>query len=189
MQWPAPRPPNTHRGAEMMSRDTTHLSPSGLHSGVASRTVYVSGKPVAAAKPAGNVVRAALQSCNNTKRTDAVGARARAGLKETVRLECPHCKTPSLVRTSQMLSVLTKESTHACTNPECGHTFVALTEIVRTLSPSATPDPSVNLPLSSHVRRDLLRATLDYASSAAHTTRFTQPVTSDLFPLGTPPPE
>lgn len=161
--------------------------PSGMHSGVPSRTVYVSGKPVATVKAPTQTVGKALQSCNSSLRSAAVGARARAGHKEAMRLVCPHCKEPSFIRTSAQMTVLTRESTHICTNPECGCTFVALTEVVRVLSPSATPDPSVNLPLSTHIRRDMLRATLDHAATAEHTTQFTRPVTGDLFAAAGPP--
>lgn len=85
------------------------------------------------------------------------------------------------------MSRLMRELTYACTNPECGHTFVAMTEIVRTLSPSATPDPSVQLPLSSHVRRDGMRVVLDNAAESEHQPRYTLPTTGDLF--AGPPPE
>lgn len=106
---------------------------------------------------------------------------------EGTRMACPHCDFDSVIRTSMLMTKLMRETTYACTNPECGHTFIALTEIVRTLSPSATPNPSVNLPLSSHVRRDVLRTVLDHAGEAAHTPQFTQPVTGDLFMGGSPP--
>ncbi len=126
------------------------------------------------------------QADKKSSKTDSVGVRARAGNKEGARMQCPHCKHPALKRNSMQITPLTRESLHYCTNPECGHTFVALTEIVRTLSPSATPDPSVRLPLSSHVRRDLLRATLDHAGTAEHQTQFTEPVNGDLFAEGPP---
>lgn len=110
--------------------------------------------------------------------------------KEAMRLQCPHCKHPCVIRTSEQITVLTRQSVYCCVNAECGHTFVANTEIVRTLSPSATPDPSVNLPLSTHVRRDMLRAQLDHAASAEHVTSNTAPVTADLFmQQGGPPPD
>lgn len=163
--------------------------PSGIHSGAVTRTVYVGGKPVAQVKAPTQTVGKALQGCNSALRSAAVGARARAGHREGSRLICPHCKEFSYTRTSAQITVLTRESTHICTNPECGCTFVALTEVVRVLSPSATPDPSVNLPLSSHVRRDMMRATLDHAASAEHATQFTRPITGDLFPVGGPPPD
>lgn len=106
---------------------------------------------------------------------------------ERTRLECPHCERPSIIRSSRRMTKLTREIAYCCINPECGHTFVALTEIVRTLSPSATPDPSVHLPLSSHVRRDLVRAQMDYAQQSEHKPQFSRPVTGDLFAAGAPP--
>jgi len=109
--------------------------------------------------------------------------------KEAMRLPCPHCRWPSVIRTSEQMSVLTRQYVFCCVNAECGHTFVGTLEISRTLSPSATPDPSVCLPLSSHVRRDMLRLQLDHAASAEHTTRHTTPVTGDLFNQGAPPPD
>ena len=109
--------------------------------------------------------------------------------KESTRLPCPHCRWPSVIRTSEQMSVLTRQYVFCCVNAECGHTFVGTLEISRTLSPSATPDPSVNLPLSSHVRRDMLRAQLEHAATSAHTARNTAPVTGDLFSQGAPPPD
>lgn len=109
--------------------------------------------------------------------------------RERTRLHCPHCDAPALIRTSVQITVLTRETTYCCTNAECGHTFNALTEIVRTLSPSATPNPSVNLPLSTHVRRDLMRATLDHAQPSDYAPQNTRPVNRDLFEARPPPPE
>lgn len=127
----------------------------------------------------------AAQGCNQ-----AVPAKPWKGTsKESTRLPCPHCKCPSVIRTSEQMSVLTRQYVFCCVNAECDHTFVATLEISRTLSPSATPDPSINLPLSSHVRRDMLRVQLDHATSAAHTPRSTSPVTGDLFTQGAPPPD
>lgn len=100
---------------------------------------------------------------------------------ESNRLECPHCAWPAVIRSSTKMSTLTREATYWCTNVECGHTFTALTEIVRTLSPSATPNPSVSLPLSSHVRRTVLRDVLEHAPSSEYEARQTSPVTLDLF--------
>lgn len=106
---------------------------------------------------------------------------------EGTRMACPHCEFDSVIRTSMVMTKLMRETTYQCTNPECGHTFIALTEIVRTLSPSATPDPSINIPLSSHVRRDVMRTVLDHAEEAAHQPRYTNPVTGDLFACESPP--
>lgn len=127
----------------------------------------------------------------SNKTVQAVAARQpfKGTNKEAMRLSCPHCKHPCVIRTSEQVTVLTRQSVYCCVNAECGHTFVANTEIVRTLSPSATPDPSVNLPLSSHVRRDMLRLQLDHAGTAQHTPRNTAPVTGDLFIQGGKPPD
>ena len=103
---------------------------------------------------------------------------------EGTRFPCPHCKASSEIRTSRMVSATMRESIYQCTNVECGHTFIVDAEASRTLSPSATPDPTVNIPLSTHVRRDMVRVVLDNAGEAAHEARFTTPVTGDLFAGG-----
>ena len=100
---------------------------------------------------------------------------------EGTRFPCPHCKASSEIRTSRMVSATMRESIYQCTNVECGHTFIVDAEASRTLSPSATPDPTVNIPLSTHVRRDMVRVVLDNASEAAYQARYTTPVTGDLF--------
>lgn len=63
-------------------------------------------------------------------------------------IKCPHCKSTSRIRTSRDLSDLTREVTCQCDNVHCGHTFVASIEAVRTLSPSAMPDPMIDIQLS-----------------------------------------
>lgn len=50
-----------------------------------------------------------------------------------------------------------RQITYACTDPECGHTFVVSAEVQRTLSPSAKPNPSVLLPISEVVRERLMK--------------------------------
>ena len=66
---------------------------------------------------------------------------------------CPHCQAPSTIRTSVQSSAILREMFYQCTDAECGHTFVVHAEAVRTLSPSAKPDPLVYLPISEHTRR------------------------------------
>jgi len=51
-----------------------------------------------------------------------------------------------------MLSDLVKESILQCTNVHCGFTFTAMTHIDRELSPSATPRPGIDLPISVNPR-------------------------------------
>ena len=100
---------------------------------------------------------------------------------EGTRMACPHCEAQSEIRTGKVLTPTMRETLYQCVNVECGHTFVAVTEIVRTLSPSATPNPAVNLPLSTHVRRDMMRVVLDNAGEADHEAQYTRPITGDLF--------
>ena len=46
----------------------------------------------------------------------------------------------------------------------------------------------MNIPLSSHVRRNMMRVVLDNASEAEYQARYTTPVTGDLFPGGASTP-
>lgn len=62
-------------------------------------------------------------------------------------IACPHCEQKAIVRTSRKVTRVVREIYFACTEPRCGHTFVAQLAILRTLSPSACPNPLVNLPL------------------------------------------
>lgn len=66
---------------------------------------------------------------------------------------CPHCGARTFIRNSERLSRTLREVTYQCKDVECGHTFVANVEAVRTLSPSAKPDPAVMLPISDIVRQ------------------------------------
>lgn len=63
-------------------------------------------------------------------------------------LRCPHCETRARVRTSRQVTALVSDLNMACDNSECGHTFAAQIQIVRTISPSACPDPRVQLPVA-----------------------------------------
>lgn len=60
-----------------------------------------------------------------------------------MRMDCPHCGSKSSIRTSRPVSRMTRELYCQCTNLDCGHTFVSLVEVVRTLSPSSIPDPDI----------------------------------------------
>ena len=69
-----------------------------------------------------------------------------------ITIKCPHCKARAVARTSRELSPTMREIVYACDDPECGHTFVAQLEAVRTLSPSAKPRKNILLPISAEVR-------------------------------------
>ena len=73
-----------------------------------------------------------------------------------MRTRCPHCNELCTTRKTEQISSMYREITFVCNNSECGHVFVASVSPVRTLSPSATPDPSVNLPLSAHIDKTAL---------------------------------
>jgi hypothetical protein len=62
---------------------------------------------------------------------------------------CPHCRSRAIVRSSAQVTDLVRELDYACTNHLCGHTFVAQLEAVRTIVPSAMPNPTVHLPLGN----------------------------------------
>ncbi|RKU01807.1 transcriptional regulator [Burkholderia sp. Nafp2/4-1b] len=68
---------------------------------------------------------------------------------------CPHCRTRANARSSRELSLTLREVTYQCTNVDCGHTYIVNMEFARTLSPSATPNLALKLPLSPHVRERL----------------------------------
>lgn len=106
---------------------------------------------------------------------------------EGTRWPCAHCGAQSEIKTAYMVTVTLRETFYGCTNYECGHCFVVIAEVGRTTVPSATPNPAVNIPLSSHIRRSMVRVLLDNAPEAAHVARFTAPVTGDLFEPDAPP--
>ncbi|TPQ43129.1 ogr/Delta-like zinc finger family protein [Cupriavidus pinatubonensis] len=60
-----------------------------------------------------------------------------------MRMNCPHCGAIAHIRSSRSVSRMTRELYCQCTNLTCGHTFVGLVEVVRTLSPSSNPDPEI----------------------------------------------
>lgn len=102
-----------------------------------------------------------------------------------MRLRCPHCQRLGTIRSSVALSPTITHHYLACSNYECGHTWRASTEADLTLSPSATPDPTVSLPLSTHIRRDVLSHQIRACATREHKPLHTPPVTRDLFsPVG-----
>lgn len=63
-------------------------------------------------------------------------------------IACPHCDSRAIVRNSEQMAPLCRELRFRCENDACGHTFVASLEIIRTITPSACPNPNVHLPLA-----------------------------------------
>lgn len=80
----------------------------------------------------------------NGKMGDHMPDRSRA---DGFRVKCPHCGHAARLRTSKTLTALYREIYYQCSNLFCGHSFMATHEIVRTISPSRTPNPEISLPM------------------------------------------
>lgn len=61
-------------------------------------------------------------------------------------IHCPHCGDRSIVRSSEQVTPIVRELRLTCDNIECGHYFVAQLSVIRTVRPSARPNPDVHLP-------------------------------------------
>lgn len=61
---------------------------------------------------------------------------------------CPHCNSRSLIRNSKLVTPVAKDLYMNCLNTDCGHTWKAQISIVHTLSPSAMPNPEIDLPMA-----------------------------------------
>jgi len=79
-------------------------------------------------------------------------------------MHCPHCGSRAQVRTSTALSPTMRQVYFLCNNLVCGHSWVASLEAMRTISPSAIPNPAVDLPI---MRRDEVLA-LDAVLHPSH---------------------
>ncbi len=60
-------------------------------------------------------------------------------------LACPHCGAAMRIRSSRLASQTCRELNLHCVNTHCGATYGATLEISHAISPSARPNPSVNL--------------------------------------------
>lgn len=107
-----------------------------------------------------------------------------------ITIRCPHCRARATAVKSREMTLTMREVTYVCTNAHCGHTYVAGLEVMRTLSPSAMPNPAVTIPLSMHIKRRLLAAQMDGAPTAAATDADAQAEIAarnlDLFPDAMP---
>ncbi len=65
-------------------------------------------------------------------------------------INCPHCQHGAAVRGSEQVTTLIREVRYRCDNDDCGHTFVATIEIVRTVRPSLRPRAGIILPVLPH---------------------------------------
>lgn len=71
-------------------------------------------------------------------------------------LRCPHCRFAGERRTSRAVSDTFREIYYSCPNPLCGHSWKASLAYDYGLSPSAIPDPKVDLPMRPMERADVI---------------------------------
>lgn len=63
-------------------------------------------------------------------------------------MPCPHCNAPSRVRSSEMETRTIRNLYVQCQNVDCGFTWKAQLAIVHGLSPSAIPNPGVDITMA-----------------------------------------
>ncbi|WP_421865197.1 ogr/Delta-like zinc finger family protein [Motiliproteus sp.] len=64
------------------------------------------------------------------------------------KMQCPHCQGPIRVRNSVAMHPLLRSTFLQCMNLACGATFRGQAEITHEISPPATPNPDINLPMA-----------------------------------------
>ena len=67
----------------------------------------------------------------------------------TISNKCPHCSSALWIRSSEQVGPLLKRLYGQCTNLHCGFTAQGFLTWEVELSPSATPNPNINLPKST----------------------------------------
>ena len=74
---------------------------------------------------------------------------ASARRESRFRVKCPHCLSFARARSSDLLTPTYREVRFECQNDACGHIWVAGLEAIRTLCPSDTPNPAIDIPLAA----------------------------------------
>lgn len=69
------------------------------------------------------------------------------------RINCLHCETPLRIRSSRKVVPTSIQLGLQCTNVDCGATFGGVMEITHGISPSALPNPGVQLRMVTPKRR------------------------------------
>ena len=98
-----------------------------------------------------------------------------------MRLRCPHCNSLSTILSSEAVSSTVTRHYVVCRNLECAHAWRATTEADITLSLSAMPSPLVVLPLSAHIRRDVILAQLHGPTTNEYEPRRPKAYQTDMF--------
>lgn len=85
-----------------------------------------------------------------------------------MRFRCPHCGTQSVVRTSEQITPTFSRLYVQCPDIECGHAWRVDAASNITISPSAKPNPRIQMEISQHVRRDLIIQQMNTAQVGYH---------------------
>lgn len=70
-----------------------------------------------------------------------------------MKMHCPHCMCIAHLHSLHAAGTLFREHVYCCSDPYCGHTFIARCEVAHTLTPSKIPNPNVHIPISSRARK------------------------------------
>lgn len=76
-------------------------------------------------------------------------------------MPCPHCGHRARIRTSRLLAPVYAEAYLQCSNHLCGHVFVCAMQVLRSVSPSACPNPEIQIPLARNVIASVLAQQLE----------------------------
>jgi|GEM_PF-181264 len=96
---------------------------------------------------------------------------------------CPHCGSWATVRHSVELSPTLRVLYFRCHELACGHTWKSHLEVVATISPSALPNPLIELPLSP--RSEALRLLADCRADNSNQASLFGETDHDAQPLKT----
>lgn len=69
------------------------------------------------------------------------------GNRASERRACLHCGAFSRIRTSEAQSEVSRIAKLQCTNVDCGFTWAEASEALYEISPSACPNPRIQLPV------------------------------------------
>ncbi|KFX27863.1 ogr/Delta-like zinc finger family protein [Ralstonia solanacearum] len=64
-----------------------------------------------------------------------------------MKMTCPHCAARMQIRTSRVISLLSRELYFQCPDVECAYTCAAILSCVRTIAPSMKPNPKAYVPV------------------------------------------
>lgn len=70
---------------------------------------------------------------------------------------CPHCEGPARIRKSESLTPIYRNALLECQNGDCGWRGSLSLEITQTLTPSRSPNPEIDLPVSPQTRSVMLQ--------------------------------